>query len=166
MHVFWQAGLLKTIHIIVAETLQGVSQIWEYRGMYLLLAHHGNLGNTRTAPRCPLGDDTSPDQFRRHTKGPEQDRIWIAPAALLPPRWCLRLLERDTKNLWACQTYDLSLEIEGQAELTIYPSNLCTAFTPGDGNATPLSDSLLGLGFGLKTISLSIIILQLLLASY
>ena len=75
MHVFWQAGLLKTIHVVVAETLQSVSQIWEKGGTYLLLAHHGNLGNTRTVPRCPPGDDTSPDQSPRHTKGPEQDRI-------------------------------------------------------------------------------------------
>ena len=60
----------------------------------------------------------------------------------------------------------LSLETEGQAELTVYPSNLRTAFTAGDGNATPLSDSLLGLGFGLETVSLSMIILLLILASY
>ena len=99
VHVFWQAGLLKTIHIIVSETLQNVSQILEQGRTYLHLGHHGSLENIQSEPRYPLGDDTFLDRSPKDTTGPERDRIWTAPAALLPPRCGLRLLERDTKNL-------------------------------------------------------------------
>ena len=48
VHVFWQAGLLKTIHIVVSETLQNVSQILEQGRTYLHLVHHGSPENIQT----------------------------------------------------------------------------------------------------------------------
>ena len=99
VHVVWQAGLLKTIDIVVTESLHNVSQIWGQGRTYLLLVRHGNLGSTQTSPISLPEGDIFLDQSLRHTRGLVQDRIWIAPAALLPPRCGLRLPERDIKNL-------------------------------------------------------------------